>query len=121
MISTVGLVIFLAENIGLIPSGFNKDLKSRVEMYNDDKEYETDDGKYREKEHLDRKKCKECYNTRENEGENEKDKGNNNGTEIEKNHRKVEFASDMYIAHSETSGGSKRCKSAIVFKDDKKL
>jgi hypothetical protein len=94
MFSIPLFIFFFTHEICFIPSSFDKYFESRIEMHDDDEEYEGEHSKNEEESNLYRNNSKPRDDGRDYKREYEKEDGNDKGPQIEKNHRVVELHRD---------------------------
>ena len=101
--ATVVSVLFLAEEIGLIPCSEDEYLECRVEVYYEYKQYDANNSKDNEKYNLEIGNPYECECTRDEQWYTEKYSPNDNRAKVEEEARKVESSSNRNIVYCHAS------------------
>ncbi len=114
-------VFFFAELICLVPCRLDKYLQCRVQVYDEYKEDECDDGEYDQEKYLHRDDGKERDDGRYREWDHEEYESDHDRAEVEQYHREVELARDGDMAECHTSRLTEGNYCRLMLEYDKKL
>lgn len=121
MIVIIFSIFFFTELIGLIPRCFYEYLECRIQMDDEDEEYETENTKYHKKYYLYTDDREKCDYTRNNKRKYEKYDSYEYRSKVEEYHRIVELHSDTDMTYCHSCGKRERFYNSAILKDYKKF
>ena len=114
-------IFLLTPDIGFIPSRLDEYLESRIQMDNYNEEDETQKPEDGEKKELHSNDTEESDNTRSHKRKHEKKYGDENRSEVEKDHCIVELCGYPDMTYCHTGRGRERCRDSLILENDEHL
>lgn len=120
MMVVMTIEVFLVFFVGIVPDGFYEDFQYRVQMGNEDKESDEEDGEYGDGENLEPRDGDVREEPRYDERKYDKDNRRDECPDIDQEKREIEMERDAQIAQCHTNRETQCLECFLVLEDYKK-